>query len=329
MNIERSALSGEIIETKQVEINGVPIGVVLGHVATWQTDNSNGIFGIPDRIVRGAYLESLQEHKARHNRQIRLKNHHMHVIGGFPIELAKEDNIGLFAEGHINLETKEGVETYSLARQKVLVDFSVGHIVLEDKIEDGERVILKARIIEASIVDEPKNQRAQITEVKNLHFADLPIAMATTGWDEDSARARVMELKFADGNGADAFIGDNLIADVIEGKLVAIPAALNLAAQEVKESGDKGSQVVLERYFGKMEVKSPFDSKQFYTVDDVRKWTNAEFKSALITTGIFSNGAVRALVARSKGQVTVPEPETKAMGSLLENIRATTLKIAR
>lgn len=328
MNIERSVLSGEIVETKEATINGVPIGIVRGHVATWRADNSNGIFGVPDRILRGAYIASLQEHKARGNRQIRLKDHHMNIIGGFPIDTAHEDNIGLFAEGHINLETKQGAEVYSLAKQKVLVDFSVGHIVQEDKIENGERLIFKARIIEASIVDEPKNRNAQITEVKSINFADLPIAPATHAWDEDKARERVMELKFADGNGADAFIGEYLIADVIEGKLSAVPAALNIAAQEVKSSDDKQSQVILERYFGKMELPSPFESKLFYTVDDVRAWSNAEYKSALISTGVFSNGAVRALVARSKDQVTVPNPDAEALGSLIEKIQATTNRIS-
>jgi HK97 family phage prohead protease len=329
MNIERSALSGQIIETKLAEIDGVPIGIVSGHIATWKADNSNGIFGVPDRILKGAYTRSLQEHKARHNRQIRLKDHHMNIIGGFPIETAKEDNIGLFAEGHINLETKQGQEVYSLARQGVLVDFSVGHIVLDDRIENGERLIIEAKIIEGSIVDEPKNQRAQITEIKGIDFPDLPIAVGTTSWNEDEARAHVMELKFSDGNGADAFIGDHIIADVITGKLLVIPAALHLAAQEIKISRDKTSQVLLERYFGKMEIKSPFDNQEFYTVDDVRNWSNAELKSALLSTGIFSNGAVRALVARAKDQATVLDSNNVAMGSLLENIKAVTQKITR
>jgi len=327
MSIERPVLNGEIVETKQVEINGVPIGIVRGHVATWRADNSNGIFGVPDRIIRGAYIASLQEHKSRSDRQIRLKDNHTNIIGGFPIELAKEDNIGLFAEGHINLISQQGKEAYSLAQQRVLVDFSIGHIVQEDKIENGERLISKARIIEASIVDEPKNQRAQITEVKSVHFADLPVASGVCEWDESAARDRVMELKFADGNGADAFIGGHLIADVVNGKLLAIPAALNIAANEVKSSGDKQSQVVLERYFGKMEQTSPFETKLFYTVDDVKEWTNAEYKSALISTGVFSNGAVKVLVARSKDQVTVPDSDKEALGSLLETLRAATNRI--
>ncbi len=324
MNIERSTLSGEIVETKQVEVGGIPIGIVIGHVATWKADNHSGIFGIPDRILRGAYTKSLQEHKARRNRPIRLKDQHWEIIGGFPIETAKEDNVGLFAEGHINLEKQRGIEAYSLARQGVLVDFSVGHIVKQDKIEDGERIIMEADIIEASIVDEPKNQRAQITEVKSTHFADLPVAANDTEWDSEAARARVMELKYCDGNGANAFVGGQLIADVIEGKLIVIPAGLRIAAEVIKDSEDKSAQIIMERYFSKMKQPSPFETKMFYGLDDVKDWSNAEYKSALTDTGIFSNGAIRALIARSKGQATVPDSDSGALGTLIEKIQATT-----
>ena len=327
MAVERSFSFGEIVETKQVDVEGVPIGIVRGHIATWRPDSQRGIYGVPDRILKGAYAESLQEHKARSDRQIRLKDQHGVIIGGFPIHLAKEDNIGLYGEGQINLEKQAGREAYSLARQGVLVDFSVGHVVQQDRIENGERLIAKAKIIEGSIVDEPKNQPSQITEVKAMDFPDLPLAAGTYEWDEDSARERIMEMKFADGNGADAFVGEYLIADVVDGKLMVIPAALHLAAQEVKSAGDASSQVLLERYFGKMEVTSPFETKMFYTVGDVADWNNAEFKAALLTTGIFSNGAVRALVARSKELAVEPEPDIEVVESLIEKIRATTKSI--
>lgn len=132
-----------------------------------------------------------------------------------------------------------------------------------------------------------------------------------------------MELKFADGNGADAFVGEHLIADVVDGKLMAIPAAIHLAAEEVKRTGDKADQLILERYFGKMEIKSPFDTKMFYTVDDVRSWTNLEFKNALIATGMFSNGAARALVAKLRDQNGSEPVADVDYKSLYEKIKST------
>lgn len=323
MAIEFAHLHGRIIETKREVIDGVDTGRITGHIASWQVDDFPGPFGVPDRLVKGAYIKSLQEHKARHNRQIRFKLEHTRLIGGFPIKNAMEDNIGLLATGHVNLETQLGIETYALARQEVLVDLSVGHLVKVDRIEGDERLILEADIFEGSITEEPKNRRSRITEVKNIAFSDLPLAGSDQEWNEQNARERIMELKFVDGNGADAFIGEYVIADVINGKLMAVPAALHIAAEEVQAIEDKSAQMALERYFGKMKETSPFETKKFFTVSDVKDWTNAEFKTALTDTGVFSNGAIRALIARSKDQVVVPESDNKAMESLLEKIHAT------
>lgn len=323
MALEFANLSGEIIETKRQLINGVDTGIIIGHIATWQEDVVPGVFGIPDRVVKGAYIESLQTHRARKMRKIRMKLEHARLIGGFPIETAKEDNKGLLATGHINLDTQLGIETYSFANQGVLVDMSVGHKVIQDRIEGNERLILKADIWEGSITEEPKNRPSQIIEVKNLAFSDLPIASKDHEWNEDQARERVMELKFADGNGADAFIGTHLIADVVDGKLLAIPTAVRIAAEEVKNQENKTEQAAIEQYLGKMKLESPFETKRFYTLGDVQEWTNVDFKSALEDTGIFSNGAVRALIARSKDRAAVPESDQEAMASLFESIQAT------
>ena len=51
MSIERAALSGAITETKEAtDENGVPIGIVKGHLATWQMDAYPGIYGV--RLAR-------------------------------------------------------------------------------------------------------------------------------------------------------------------------------------------------------------------------------------------------------------------------------------
>lgn len=318
MRTERAVLSGEIIETKEMNINGNPVGVIRGYIATWQPDARPGIYGVKDRIMPGAYAASIQEHKSRNNRQVRLKNQHYQVIGGFPIDMVREDNKGLFAEGHINLNMQLGRETYALARQGVLVDMSVGHIVDQEEIKDGYRNILKAQLIEGSIVDEPANRGAVITEVKRGVSSDLPImAPSAYEWNEEHALARVMEMKYANGNAFDAFIDGILIADFVEGKLQAIPAALRAAAGEVKS---REGQLTIERYFAKMGEKSPFESKLFYTLDDVKSLSKAEMKDLLSSCGVFSNGAARAIVSRMVDDV---KPDS-GLAELLNKIRSTT-----
>lgn len=156
---------GGVTEVKTTSRNGVPIGVVAGYLSTWDPD-TGGRFGVPDKFERGAWLESLAEHRARGNRQVRLKDHHGRTIGGFPIETVFEDERGLFGVGEVNLVSQCGREAHSLAMQGVLVDFSVGYVALDDKLEETVRRIFRAKLFEASIVDEPGNQRANITEVK-------------------------------------------------------------------------------------------------------------------------------------------------------------------
>lgn len=171
-----SVYAGRIMEAKSLHddtvINGVRVGVFTGLLVTWDVD-SGGVFGIPDKFAPDAFTESLQEHRERDSRQIRLADHHGRTIGGFPIELARETDVGLEVTGHINLEVRQGFEAFSLLKQGVITDLSVGFITLEDSVTDGVRTILKAILMEGSLVSEPANRAAQITEVKKFEIAQV------------------------------------------------------------------------------------------------------------------------------------------------------------
>lgn len=168
MEVVQSAYAGgHLIETKEHTVDGVHIGIIEGYIAAWAPDEG-GMFGMPDRFHRGAFLKSIEEHKKRNNRQVRFKDHHGRTVGGFPIETVREDDIGLFGSGQINLEVQQGREAYSLAKQRVLVDFSVGFVSVEDKINANIRDIFEAKLFEGSIIDEPMNRAANVTEVKGV-----------------------------------------------------------------------------------------------------------------------------------------------------------------
>ena len=162
---ETKILGGNIVETKQEDRDGVPVGIIKGYLSTWDVDRG-GWGGIKDQFVPGAFLKSIAEH-ATSGRKIRLKDHHGRTVGGFPITEVKEDTIGLYVVGEVNLEVQQGKELHSLARQGVLVDFSIGFQAMEDSIENGLRTITEAKIWEGSVVDEPMNPKAVVTEVKN------------------------------------------------------------------------------------------------------------------------------------------------------------------
>lgn len=163
--IEQKFLGGIVTEVKQEDRNGVKVGIVEGYIATWDLDRGDWM-GVKDQFVKGAFLESLMEHVMK-KRQIRLKDHHGRTVGGFPMEFVKEDERGLFGIGEINLEVQQGREAYALAKQGVLVDFSIGFSVVDFEMDENVRTITKAVIWEGSIVDEPMNPHANITQVKN------------------------------------------------------------------------------------------------------------------------------------------------------------------
>lgn len=171
MKIKRLFHGGRVTETKQIERNGIPVGIVSGYIATWDTDRGDWS-GIKDKFLPGAFKESLLRHK-KTNRQIRLKDHHGRTVGGFPIDTVKEDERGLFGIGEINLDVQQGAEVFALAKQGVLSDFSIGWGLVEAEIVEGIREIATAEVFEGSVVDEPMNPEANILEVKTIDSADL------------------------------------------------------------------------------------------------------------------------------------------------------------
>jgi hypothetical protein len=158
--VETKYIGGQISEVKQEERNGVPVGLISGYIATWDLDRGD------DQFTKGAFKESIADHKKK-NRPIRFKDSHGRTVGGFPIETVKEDSMGLFGIAEVNLDIQQGKELYSLVKQGVISDFSIGFSVRDFEIRDGVRIISKAIVWEGSAVDEPMNVAANITDVKN------------------------------------------------------------------------------------------------------------------------------------------------------------------
>ncbi len=278
MSKEFKNFGGRIKEIKEIERNGEPVGILAGYIATWDIDR--GSFGMRDQFVRGAFSDSIRQHQVQ-DRPIRMKDQHFNIIGGFPINEVHEDEVGLFGIGEVNLTMERGREIMSLARQGVLTDFSIGFSVTEFTEDEGLRRITKATIWEGSVVDEPMNPKARITSIKGFH--NLPIAPESHEWVYADACKRVEDHKDAE----KAFIGDTLVADVIDGELMIIPSAL----EKLIKSGNHVQDI--ERYYAKMGADSPYDTelREFFTEKDVKDWTPRMIEKVLIKSGMFSRSA--------------------------------------
>lgn len=317
--IERKSALERVETGSQETRNGVPIGIVKGYLATWEPDAQNGRYGKPDRFRPGAFHKSIEEHKSRGNRQIRLRDHHGKTVGGFPIQLVKEDVTGLWVEGEVNLDTKQGRELYSLAKQQVLTDFSIGFAAEKDNRQGQYRDIYQAMIGEGSIVDEPKNRGSNIVEVKSAthDFIELQLATSEYEFKSEDARKRVLDMPYRIGNGDHAFLCGNskyLIADVVDGELRAVPQAIRDVALELKEMEDQTDVQELiihaERYLARMNAESPFEESHFYNLGEVKEWDNEELERKLRDTGLFSKAAARYLVRVREDQPEEDDLET-------------------
>lgn len=342
---EEKILGGCVVSVKQIERDGVPVGIVEGYIATYDIDRGD-YFGTKDQFVKGAFTASIMDHKLR-KRQIRLKDHHGRTVGGFPIESVHEDDRGLFGIGEINLDVQQGREAYSLAKQGVLTDFSIGFSIDESSVDEQAdlRTITKATIWEGSIVDEPMNPKANITAVKST-FDNLPIADKDTEWNYEKAFENVdkfaieapeeMEKTFSK-----IFLikgmGDTLIADVIDGNLIVIPKAIFSASKfiEKMEAGENKDNAIkhLEKYYAKMSMESPFaeEEKQFFNIEEVKEFTQRNLEKALIKSGSFSKEAAKLIVSKTnfEKEEEVIEGNPEETKNLIDELNSITKLVSK
>jgi len=170
--VEYKSVAFTDIETKEQEVNGVPIGIIKGMASTFGNIDLDD-----DVIVVGAFAKTIAAHKSRQARPVRMLMGHDRfagVIGGFPIDKVVEQKQGLKVEGQINLDVQRGREAFSLAKMGVLSDLSIGFFATKVEFEQrGKREIRLIKEIdlrEISIVDEPANPKATIDEVKQAAY---------------------------------------------------------------------------------------------------------------------------------------------------------------
>ncbi len=334
MKMEYATLSFEVktSEIKEQKIDGSNFGVFSGHMAAFAKDRQDDIF------LPGAFQKSIDRHKAI-GRPIRMLSQHNseHLVGAFPIESVREDEKGLFVVGNINLDVQKGRESFSLMKQGVLSDMSIGFSVNhKEGVEfiDGIRFLKEVQIWEGSLVTEPANPAATINEVKSVvPFQDMPLAPRDRAWDSKAAMARIREFTgstespsdeykkafvFCDWKKRDEFSSYKLpIADIVNGKLVVVKDAVFAAAKvlhaNVPEDAIKEATKHIERYCAKMDLDSPFsdDDKQYFTSSQVKLWTPRDCERELKKTSMFSKNGLKTLASRLDNQQKPDENTNK------------------
>ena len=128
------------------------------------------IFGNVDsygeKVMPGAFVESLARHKREGSNVLMLWNHDPHQPIGVWDDLA-EDAKGLWGKGRFLLDIQRAREVHTLAKAKAIGGLSIGYRE-EDTDQDGQvRLLKKLGLYEISPVTFPANRRARIEAVKS------------------------------------------------------------------------------------------------------------------------------------------------------------------
>lgn len=170
-------------------------GVFSGYGAMFDNIDAHG-----DKIVRGAFTESLAERKAS-GRTVPM--HLMHrVFGGdgLPVGIwtaVEEDDKGLRVEGKISgMNTDSGRRIFELVKDGALGGLSIGYKVKPNgamygqKAGEPKRTLKKLDLREISLVDDPSNALTRVNEIKAAAAAMAAGAEFTPDIDAATERLR-------------------------------------------------------------------------------------------------------------------------------------------
>lgn len=122
-----------------------------------------------DKIVKGAFTDSLKEWKAKKKLPALLWQHdHKQPIGKYTKMV--EDENGLYVEGQLALKTQRGAEAHELMKMDAVDGLSIGYALKEWTYDEDEDfyTLLKVNLWEVSLVTIPMNDEARVSDVKNI-----------------------------------------------------------------------------------------------------------------------------------------------------------------
>ena len=164
------------------------------------------VFGVRDNyddvIAKGAFIQSLKDHKAAGTMPAMLWQHDADKPIGVWTEMV-EDGKGLRIKGQLAMETVKGKEAHALLKMGALNGLSIGFMAKEwsyDR-ETEVRTLTAIDLWEVSLVTFPANEKARVTNVKSADEMATPKdaekALRDAGFSKSDATAfvsRVMRM---------------------------------------------------------------------------------------------------------------------------------------
>ena len=282
-----------------------------------------------DRVERGAFADTVRELMSakRVGKLPVLWQHDSAMPIGSYIDL-REDSEGLIVKGRMpKADTFVTGRVIPQMKAESVTSMSIGYSTIDYASEPGGvRALKKLKLWEISLVTIPMNPEAEVTSMKsNVSFQDLPLAARDCEWDAESAAIRVKEHLESVESPSDSYCKEFLwhddqahedfnsykfpIADVIDGKLTAIPRAIFAAAAALNcKRGDTGipdedrEGVIahINRYYAKMDLESPFREESSFRLDDLTVITERELEKMFKSGVSFTNSTAKRLASALK-----------------------------
>jgi HK97 family phage prohead protease len=176
------------------------------------------VFGVRDNyddvIAKGAFIQSLKDHKAAGTMPAMLWQHDADKPIGVWTDMV-EDEKGLRIKGQLAMETVKGKEAHALLKMGALNGLSIGFMSKEwayDR-ETEVRTLTAIDLWEVSLVTFPANEKARVTNVKSADELQAPKdaekVLRDAGFSKSDATAfvsRVMRMGEQRSDSADSTI---------------------------------------------------------------------------------------------------------------------------
>jgi HK97 family phage prohead protease len=125
-----------------------------------------------EKVMPGAFVESLARHKREGSSVLMLWNHDSHQPIGVWDDLA-EDAKGLWGKGRFLLDIQKAREVHTLAKAKAIGGLSIGYRETDTDQDGAVRLLKKLDLYEISPVTFPANRRARIESVKSERMEEF------------------------------------------------------------------------------------------------------------------------------------------------------------
>ncbi len=195
--IERkSADAGREIRSYALQIKATgDDGMVEGYGSVFDVIDSYA-----DIISKGAFVKSIDSHKAAGTMPAMLWQHDSSVPIGVWTEMSEDKN-GLVLRGKLAMDTVKGKEAHALLKMGALNGLSIGFMSKQwayDQ-ETDIRILTEIDLWECSIVTFPANAKACVTNVKSTDeittLKDAERVLRDSGFSKQDALAFVSRVK--------------------------------------------------------------------------------------------------------------------------------------